>query len=167
MVVKRDRTTGRTKYIIYAGEDIFAEEGELIETTVGGCIGLSFYSKDHRIACMAHFMLPAVRTSVDSDSGRNKSSLYGVNAVRRLTDGIRKRGLDPTCFTASIFGGADFVSRDSGSGNITLARVLVEAEDISIIREDVGGNMIRKVVFDSSDGRMFIQQREKMRLGAS
>lgn len=163
MLVTTDKKTGRKKYTIYAGDYIFAEKGELIETTLGACIGVCIYCERSQLAAMAHFMLPSVRNSVDES--KKDSSLYGVNAVRNLIKGFTDRGEHIEQCRVSLFGGADFVSDQSGSSNITLARILVEAEDLPIAAEDLGGSMVRKIIFDSGTGKVFVQQRKKLRIG--
>jgi chemotaxis protein CheD len=164
MIVKPDKLTNRKKIIIYAGEYTFADKAELIETTVGGCIAVCLYCQEKAFAAMAHFMLPAVRTTVDEQNEeKSKSALYGINAFKLLLDGIKKRDVDVRNCSVNLFGGADFVSEMSGSTNITLAKILFESEDIPIEKSDVGGKIIRKVLLDSYSGKIFVQQRQRMR----
>lgn len=156
MITKIDTKTGRKKVIIFSGELAVCSEDELLETSVGGCIALCLYSKVQKVGGMNHFMLPWARSSTDQHKAQ--SNVYGVNAVSALFECFYKRISSSKDIVAYIFGSSDRVSGADISNNITLVKLMVEAEDVPIKRIDVGGFAARKIIFDTRTGKTYMRK---------
>jgi chemotaxis protein CheD len=73
-------------------------------------------------------------------------------------------GAEQARLRAKLFGGAcvleAFRSRENhlGTKNVKVAREVLDAADIPIIGEDVGGNRGRKLIFHTDNGSAWVKQ---------
>lgn len=149
----------RTVVKIFAGEYYIGYDSEIIETTIGGCIAVCIWCANGIYGGMNHYMLPYKMNR--NDFFPESHTLYGVNAVRELVDNLRKKGGKITDYEAVIIGGSNIDINDRSINNINMARLLLEEMDIRVIKEDIGGNCIRKIHFDTLSGDIVIDKIKK------
>ena len=157
---------GKTMKIIYPGECCASAEDEFIATLLGSCISVVLYDPERRIAGMNHFMLPGRITSAELKSDDVRSGKYGVTAMKELLQKMTALGAKKENLTAKIFGGGNVIdmTRPQGpvsEGNIRLARIMVELEDIPILHEDIGGRFTRKIILEVPTGKVFLKKTTK------
>jgi chemotaxis protein CheD len=160
MISKVDKKNGIEKTIIFSGEHFVSSSESFIETTVGGCIALCLYDKSRHIGGMTHFMLPFPRTKGDYKDAENTK--FGINAVYYLYESLLKKGVQKKHLEASVFGGTESAEPRSTNQNIRFIKVILESEDIPIIKSDLGGPYMRKILFDLSSGKVFVKKTKTM-----
>ena len=96
---------------------------------------------------MNHFLYPDSKTA-DASTAR-----YGDIATLALARMMRDNGSKSKHLEAQIFGGAhnpDVSTINIGQRNITCARRILEKLKIKVVSEDVGGEVGRKIIFNTS-----------------
>lgn len=129
----------------------------VLDTVLGSCIAACLYDPVAGIGGMNHFMLPE-----GIDPGNPNSTRYGVHAMELLISELMKLGGNRKRFQAKVFGGGHVLKlRESLDGvpqrNIQFARRFLDAEQIPIVKEDVGGYQPRRVVFHTHTSRVFMK----------
>ena len=154
------------------GEYYVGNGDEMIVTVLGSCIAACIYERVLSIGGMNHFMLPSRKfpTRDHDDSVTNYNSLasrYGNVAMERLINEIIKKGGKRCNLEVKIFGGARITnsSTDIGAGNIAFVREYLELEGITVVNEDVGGSLPRKVFYIPSSNDVFVKKIEKTDYG--
>ncbi|MGE5240175.1 MAG: chemotaxis protein CheD [Bacteroidota bacterium] len=146
-----------TRVTIHIGGVRASREPLVLDTVLGSCIAACLYDPVEGIGGMNHFMLP-----VGTDPDNPTSARYGVNAMELLISDIMKVGGKRRRFQAKIFGGGHVLKiRESLDGvpqrNIDFVRRFLEAEQIPVVKEDVGGYQPRRVLFNTNSGRVFLK----------
>jgi chemotaxis protein CheD len=146
-----------TRITINIGGLRTSREPLLLDTVLGSCIAACLYDPVLGIGGMNHFMLPE-----GADPGNPTSTRYGVNAMELLISDLMRLGADRRRFQAKVFGGGHVLKiRESLDGvpqrNIDFVRQFLAAEQIPIVREDVGGYQPRRVLFHTHSGKVFLK----------
>lgn len=134
---------------------------EMMTMALGSCLGLVLYDEDVRVGGLAHAMHPC-RSGVKSNANRAK---FVDSVIGLMVDRMVKRGAKRERLTAKIFGGAKMFDRVKGNRgvlqigekNIGAARKELQHLGIPIIAECVGGNWGRTIMFNVSDGTVFVR----------
>lgn len=152
---------------ILPGEYFVCKDTRMIVTVLGSCVAACIRDKELKIGGMNHFMLPQAgryahhRVAVvdDSDAAR-----YGNVAMERLVNDILKMGGRRKNLTAKIFGGGRITNAtvDIGGDNINFVYDYLGLEGITILSEDVGGTLPRKVYYIPETDDVFIKKIERM-----
>ena len=129
----------------------------VLDTVLGSCIAACLYDPVAGIGGMNHFMLPE-----GIDPGNPNSTRYGVYAMELLISNLMKLGGHRKRFQAKVFGGGHVLKlRESLDGvpqrNIQFARRFLDAEQIPIVKEDLGGYLPRRVLFHTHTSRVFVK----------
>lgn len=129
----------------------------VLDTVLGSCIAACIYDSVAAIGGMNHFMLP---DGIDPENPT--STRYGVNAMELLISDLMKQGGHRKRFQAKVFGGGHVLKvRESLDGvpqrNIDFVRGFLGAEQIPIVKEDVGGYQPRRVLFHTHTSRVFVK----------
>lgn len=151
----------RTVIVLKPGDFYASCNGEVLYTVVGSCIATCIYDLQRTIGGMNHFMLPGLLHPNDlltSDLGR-----YGMFAMDLLIGELIKLGAQRKDLQAKVFGGGHvlkFRQRDGDitGSNIEFARKYLELEGIPVIKQDMGGNTGRKVLFFSDNSRVLMKR---------
>lgn len=152
--------------IISAGEIYVASNGELAGTLLGACVSVVLIDKVVGLAGLNHYVYPGKINSYDRGSNRNNK--YGVNAINNLLFEMLDSGAKLNNMKAHVFGGGVVVDSEekhinneehSQYSNVSIAKMLLELEDIEILSQDVGGNFIRKVVVNTNDFKIYLKKK--------
>jgi chemotaxis protein CheD len=153
------------------GEIGWGGERVRIKTVLGSCVSLCFWHPHLRVGGMAHYMLPDRMHGVPGEDGRYASEAYEV--MLRQMKQLHTR---PQEYMTKLFGGASVLaglnppdaqvsaqraraaSVDVGLRNIEAAHGLVQARNLNLISSDLGGNVYRRVIFDLSNGDVWLQR---------
>ncbi|MBE0425803.1 MAG: chemotaxis protein CheD [Nitrospirae bacterium] len=134
------------------------EEECIITTILGSCISVCLWDPSSKIGGMNHYLLP-----LWNGSGL-QTPRYGNIAIPKLIKKITDLGCKKSSLRAKVFGGADmlFSSKNGdmsiGTRNIILAEDMLEAENIPVISNDVGGNCGRKIEFNTKTGVVMLRR---------
>jgi chemotaxis protein CheD len=136
-------------YFLKPGYIYLPEKPTVISTVLGSSVSVSLYDKKLKTGGMNHFLFPVV------GAGKQTTALYGNIAVLTLIRMMLENGSHLSNMEAQIFGGAyntiDFSgdTRNIGHDNFTTARNILNQKRIKIVSEDVGGELGRKIVFNT------------------
>lgn len=144
------------------GEIYIARHPTLISTILGSCVTICLFHTDHLPSAMCHCLLPSGKTGKKNDDFR-----YVDTTLPYLIENLIKLGIPLRGMLAKLFGGA-IISRKTdrtspsafgiGRANVEMARKLLEARDIPLVAECVGGHKGYKLYFDSGTGDVFLSR---------
>lgn len=150
----------RNMVIIYPGE-FHVSSHDVIATVLGSCISVCLKDRKTGIAGMNHFMLPGdVRSE---DIFLSASAKYGMFAMEQLINEMIKRNGSKKDFEAKVFGGGHVLNFRKTDGNvpesnIEFVRAFLNMEQISIVKQDVGGFSGRKILFFPDTAKVLLKR---------
>jgi chemotaxis protein CheD len=143
---------------------IFADKKPYeITTILGSCVSVCIWDRELRIGGMNHYLLP-----LWNGEGL-ESPRYGNIAIARLIKKLQSFGCSKTDMVAKIFGGASVIPNGGvglmniGERNIELAKDILKKENIRIAGSDVGGELGRKIIFDTRSGTVLVKKLTPMK----
>lgn len=138
---------------------IARREGVLITYALGSCIGISLYDPAIKLAALLHIMLPEAGNM--SDMNVFKFADTGIQEMLRKMaafGGVKRR------YQCKIAGGAKMFDMKGAGGignigerNIRSVEAIMSAEQIRILKKDVGLNYARTMLVDAADGTVRIR----------
>lgn len=141
--------------------NVAVNNGILKTTGLGSCVGLTLYDTIHKIAGMAHIMLPTSDISRDEVLNRAK---YADTAIPELIARMERLGAKLRCLEAKMAGGAQmfaFTSQNEtmriGPRNVEASKELLARLGIPLKSEDTGANYGRTIEFYSGTGMLLIR----------
>ena len=163
-------------YYLEPGYIYLTKGSVVIRTVVGSCVAVCLWDRKLGYGGMNHFLRPIIR---DAESATPK---YGNVATIALITMMEEAGCEAKDIVGQILGGAcpqdaneadmedaeeadmgDEKEADVGHENVAIARSVLQKKGIAIVSEDVGGNMGRKVVFDTETGQLMTLKVHKIR----
>lgn len=145
------------KHIIFPGQFMITSVPTLMSTVLGSCVAVCLWDRETRIAGMNHYLLPGTSTDDAGDSNR------GLSSIRMLIRSMINRNAAICNIEAKIFGGCNSLYRENnlfkiGERNVSTALEVLREYNIQVSAQHVGGQHGRKIVFNTSTGKV------KMRL---
>lgn len=124
-------------------------------TVLGPCISVCLWDEEKQIGGMNHFMMPFWK-------GEGLATpKFGNIAIARLVEKFQNAGANKDSTIAKVFGGIknNFSSKvfQVGVRNAEIAVDLLDKEGIGIAAMDVGGELGRKIIFDSKTGKVKVK----------
>ncbi len=154
----------RKKKIFLNTGVIFADiEAYDVTTILGSCVSVCIWDKELRIGGINHYLLP-----LWNGEGL-ESPRYGNVAIARLIKKLQAFGSSKKNMIAKVFGGASVIPNGGvglmniGERNIELAKDILKKEKIRIIGSDVGGELGRKIIFDTRAGFVLVKKLKPMK----
>lgn len=145
---------------VHQGDCLVSGDAKLTFSTVlGSCISACIRDVVANVGGMNHFLLAEPSGSARDRYGA--SARYGAFAMEELinkvlTNGTGKKvNLEIKVFGGGLINGA---LTDIGAKNIEFVREFLAAEGYLNIREDLGGNFARRVMFKPHSGRAFVKR---------
>jgi len=144
-------------HYLYPSSLFASNERHLITTILGSCVGICLYNQRLQVGGMNHYML-----ALWNGNGL-ASPRFGNIANEKLLQELIALGSSKIHLVAKVFGGANqTVSyNDVGMRNIEVAFEFLDRMEIPVIAKNVGGEIGRKLVFDTHTGEVrmkFIQK---------
>lgn len=144
--------TSSTHYLFPSA--IFAErDSYIVNTVLGSCISVCLIDYKNKIGGINHYMLPYW-------NGEGLATpKYGNIAIDKLIERMIRIGASRTELVAKVFGGANQIksSINIGGKNIDVAIELLFKNNIEIIAQDVGGELGRKIQFETGTGCVLLK----------
>jgi chemotaxis protein CheD len=155
---------------IHRPTDVFLQPGECfvgthpvrVRTMLGSCVTITLWHPLRRAGAMSHFLL-AQRVLRRPDEPLD--ARYGNESLMLMLDGLVALGVPPAECEAKIVGGGDMFrfhpqdpSGTIGRRNGEAARRMLAAHGIAVQREHLFGEGHRQVVFDLTDGAVYVRQ---------
>ncbi len=133
---------------------------KLITVGLGSCVGIAIYDKVIGIGGLAHIMLP---DSSQFNKITNEIKFADL-AIPILVGNMIKKGATLKNMKAKIAGGASMfnfpdksIVMDIGNRNGIAVKSALKSLCIPILSEDIGGNKGRTLIFDTTNGSLFIR----------
>lgn len=133
--------------------------GILITYALGSCIGVCIYDPVIRLAGMVHIMLP-----LNMEAQPKNVFKYADTGIAETIRKMEVFGAVRSRMVCKIAGGAkmfDLVGGGSigniGLRNIESVKLVLNKERIRLLKEDVGANYARTLLFDASNGQGVIR----------
>ncbi|PIB37432.1 chemotaxis protein CheD [Reichenbachiella sp. 5M10] len=121
-----------------------------VVTVLGSCVSVCLYDKVKKIGGINHYMLPFW-------NGQGLASAkFGNIAIEKLIKDMLRRNCKKEDLIAKVFGGAnqvDFTAR-IGDRNTEIAKELLKEHGIRIAAQNTGGQVGRKLIFDTYTGEV-------------
>jgi chemotaxis protein CheD len=146
--------------VVHPGEIALVDDGSRLVSvvSVGVLVCLWHYQGSH--AVMAHFIEPLTYDP------RKATPRFGNVSVPKAVAMMRELVGPLAVLEAQIFGGALREPGDlRGEANLSVARRILEARQVNVVSEDVGGQKGRKVIFDAGTGHAAVIKVHDLRKG--
>lgn len=133
--------------------------GVLITYALGSCIGICLYDPVVKLAGMVHIMLPKNQEGTGGNIFKYADS--GIpETIRKMEafGGMRRRIVSKIAGGAKMFdipGGGTL--GNIGQRNAEEVRIVLREEKIRLLKEDVGSNYARTLLFDCATGEGLIR----------
>jgi chemotaxis protein CheD len=152
----------RDNYYLEPGGIYFTKVGAAIRSVVGSCVAVCLWDKTLKYGGMNHFLHPWI-----GDASR-ATPQYGNVATAALVRIMEESGCRRNELVAHVVGGShpeDISDHRGADENVRIARAVLARKGITILSEDVGGTIGRKVVFDTSTGHLAVLKVHRLRAG--
>jgi chemotaxis protein CheD len=136
------------KHYLYPSNLFSSASAHLVTTVLGSCVSVCLVDEKRKIGGINHFMLPLW-------NGQGLASVkYGNIAMDKLINEMEQLGSNRKDIVAKIFGGANQANFTIkiGERNLELAKTMLEHARIKIVAESTGGQMGRKIIFNTYTG---------------
>lgn len=137
------------------------EPRQIITLGLGSCVGITLYDPYAKIGGLAHIMLP------DSSQFQNKSNpaKYADLAIPEMLEEMLGMGARKSAITARIAGGAQMfnfgdnktTTLNIGQRNVEMTKKVLQDLRIRILGEHTGENYGRTMIFNLTDGGVYIR----------
>lgn len=148
------------KYFLHPGCIFVSKEPHLVSTVLGSCVSVCIWDPILNFGGMNHHI------HSKPFNEKERSSQFGSIAIPYMLKLLTEQGGIKANFKAHIVGGAQnpaLSSSNTGEENISIAEKILKENYIQIITVDVGGDMGRKVVFDTQTGELAIYKVNSLR----
>ena len=143
------------KYTIFAGQAIVTSAPALISTVLGSCVSVCLRDKETGVGGLNHFLLPGI----PSDEANNLNR--GLTSTASLIRSMLNRNARIDTLEAKVFGGCNSLYTNDiykvGERNIAIALAVLKAFEIRVVAKHVGGNHGRKIIFNTSTGKVRVE----------
>ncbi|MCP4457409.1 MAG: chemotaxis protein CheD [Cytophagales bacterium] len=122
----------------------------LVSTLLGSCVSVCLFDTNKLVGGINHYMLPYW------NGAGLASAKFGNIAISKLIDDLTNQGCSKTNLVAKVFGGANqanFTMR-IGDRNVDVAKEILQSHNIKIIAINTGGNLGRKIIFNTTTGKV-------------
>lgn len=134
-------------------------DGRLITIGLGSCVAIALHDAAHRVAGLAHVLLPDPSIARDPSN----AARFASTAVPLLVQEMRAAG-GRGAIIGKLAGGAALFGNLLGSGgaqmgarNVAAARAALEKAGIRLVAEETGGTSGRSVSLDVSSGALSVR----------
>jgi chemotaxis protein CheD len=144
-------------HYLYPSNLFASTERHIITTILGSCVGICLYNERLKFGGMNHYML-----ALWNGNGL-ASPRFGNIANEKLLEELVRLGSAKMHLVAKVFGGANQTSsyNDVGSRNVQVAFEFLDKAGIPVLAKNVGGEIGRKIMYDTYTGEVrmkFVQK---------
>ena len=136
-------------------------EEHLVSTVLGSCVAVCLRDPVMAMGGINHYML-----ALWNGDGL-PTPKYGNIAIEKLIRAMLTRGCTKERLEAKLFGGANVIASNPGAltvgeRNVDLARDMLGREGIPIVAADVGGDLGRKIIYNTRSGVVLMSRLRRM-----
>jgi chemotaxis protein CheD len=144
-------------HYLYPSNLFASTDRHIVTTILGSCVGICLYNKRLQFGGVNHYML-----ALWNGNGL-ASPRFGNIANEKLLNEMILLGSARMHLVAKVFGGANQTTsyNDVGARNVQAAFEFLDQMEIPILAQNVGGEIGRKIVFDTFTGEVrmkFVQK---------
>ena len=145
-------------FFLHPGYIYASRESLFLNTVLGSCVAVALWDSRHAFGGMCHFMYPYQRANA-------RNARYGDVALPYLVRLLQELGANQQDLLAHVVGGG--INRELGStigdANARVAEELLVRQGIELITLDVGGNVGKKISFNTSTGELLVYTTTRIR----
>ena len=141
--------------------NLFASKNPFVVNTIlGSCVAVCLYDASLRIGGINHYMLPFW-------NGQGLASpKFGNIAINKLLEKMYSLGCSKINLRAKVFGGSNIFESNLeqfkiGERNIEIALEMLKDHQINIISSSTGGNLGRRIQYNTATGEVLQKMIEK------
>lgn len=140
-------------HFLYPSTLFASREPYIVNTILGSCIAVCFYDPVLQFGGINHYMLPFW-------NGQGLASpKYGNIAITKLLEKMQSLGSTQKNLIAKVFGGGNIIEASAaqfmiGDRNISVAKEMLTELQIKIAAQSIGGNLGRKIQFNTATGEV-------------
>jgi chemotaxis protein CheD len=151
---------------LHPGELYLARTPTLLETILGSCVGVTFFSARQGAGAMCHGVLPRWRESYGAGSSMADQHRFVDLSIRYLARQFDALGANRQELEVKVFGGADvlpiMVGRAHvltvGALNCRAALEVLEDEGFKVLASDLRGVRGRRIYFHTGTGEVTVRR---------
>lgn len=147
-------------YFLKPGFIYLPDSPTTMSTVLGSSVAVSLYDRSLQLGGINHFRFPYI------ESRKKATALYGNIAVLTLIRMMVTNGSNISNLEAQIFGGAfnaKYSKTNIGRDNLKIAKQILTSKKIKIRSEDVGGELGRKIVFNTGTCEIIILKVDQLK----
>jgi chemotaxis protein CheD len=133
------------------GELIVTRDSLKISTILGSCVSVCLFDAVNHVAGMNHYLLPSYNKQ-DQNIFRFGDSSLDYMLRNMFKSGAKKMYINARVYGGSAMFGGTHNTFNVGRKNINVALEFLKQNEIEIKSTELGGNLGRKIVFDTSSG---------------
>jgi len=137
-----------------------------ISTLLGSCVAVCLWDKKLHQGGINHYMLPFW-------NGQGLASpKYGNIAIEKLIKNLINIGSEKKNLVAKVFGGAAVINSSDcvfniGERNIEIQENILQEQGIKVVAKSVGGQLGRKLIFNTETGTVKMKYIKKTHNGST
>jgi len=133
----------------------------VIYTELMGAVSVFLYDRKLKVGGANHFRRPHIW------SKKNATLEYGNVAMSALIRNLIELGGEVRNMEAQVFGGSvrnhfTFSQRRRAKKNVKAAKKYLKKMNINVVSEDVGGNKVRKIYFNTGTNEVIVLKRDSL-----
>lgn len=149
------------EYYLGPGYIFLNREPSIVSTAIGSCVMVSLWDCRRKYGGAANYAYPF------TDNRREATARYGNVAISHLIRMFLREKANIKNIRAQIFGGAALQQsaecREVARENIRIARSVLGRFRIRIVSEDVGGDVGRKLVYNTFSNEVIVFKAKNLR----
>ena len=146
-------------YLLVAQGGVF-ERPTLVQTVLGSCVSVAFFSRRQRVGGIFHALLPCLADYEKGGPTPGNRFRYVDAAVDAVVASLSRRGVDLPEVECKVFGGAAAMFQGEacvGQKNVLAAYEALARHRLRVTASHVGGERGRKLVFISHTGEVYVK----------
>lgn len=139
------------KYYLKPGYIYYSNEGHIIETILGSCVSVCLWDKKNKVGIMTHYIYASHKETEQTGVTGTVALPFALKIM--LENGSQKSNLE-----AHVIGGGknSNLTGQVGIENAEYAKQFLNKHNLKIVTFDTGGEISRKVIFDTKSGELKI-----------
>lgn len=139
------------------GDWFFGEGAQRVSTVLGSCVSLVAWAPRWRLGAMCHCLLPRRADSLPRRApDAALDGRYGDEAAEWMRQRFAKAGVPSEAVEVTLAGGACVNATSVGLSNVAWAQQWLQQQGWRVVQQDVGGRVVRRLVFQVADGSVRI-----------
>lgn len=153
------RALKQPETFLHPGELCFASAPGRLGTLLGSCVAVTLWHPGRRLGGLCHILLPGRQRR---PPGSLPDARFADEAIELFSYELKSRQIEPAECQVKIFGGGNMFSgsvagaMNVGKRNIAATRHALAAHGFTIVAENVGGTIRRRLFLDLTSGHVWM-----------